>query len=984
MRRKLHSSIIFNVFWLLFVFIVPELSHAVTVSKTGGDYNRIQDALDNAVPGDTIYVKEGTYKEKLEFYRGGSKGMGNIVLKNFENDKVVLDGRGIRDTNMIYINNQSYIVIQGFEIINNLNVRTGAAIMIEGHGSNIEIRNNKIHEIRGRLAMGITVYGTSSTPIENLIIDGNEIFNCEPTKAGAIHINGNVRDFKVTNNSVHDVNNAGIEIIGGQTWIKGYFPQGGLCKNNVVYRARSKYRSDNFAGIHVDGAKDITIEGNRIYDNDIGIDISAWKKGVDTTGIIVRQNIVYANDNDGMSFGGYERRGGRVINSEFYNNVLYKNQVELGGGGELTGRFAFNNVIANNIIFAGRQGIIYASWNGDDGNTFDNNCYYRQANSEEEPFYVNNTGFEDFREYRSSTSRDKNSIFKDPMFNNESSHDFTLKMNSPCIDAGVDLGIAYSNAAPDIGVFEQGLNIITEKIPEKDLPAIKQAAKNGTHLEIEHITFGNVFPVFFKYYDEHPVGNAILRNKTTFPAKDIEITLFVKQYMDIPKKCQAPKTLKAGEQKEIGLNVLFTNNVLEITEGTKVAVLITLEYSLKGAIYKEEYTETMRIHNRNAMTWDDDRKAAAFVTAKDPAVLRFAKNVVGVVGRKESRAVNKNLLTAIAMHEAVSLYGMSYVIDPTTPFKEFSVSKKAVDFLQFPRQTLEYRAGDCDDLSILYSALLESVGIETSFITIPGHILMAFSLDLEPDKARKTLISSDELIFMGKNVWIPVEVTALDNGFLKAWEIGAKEWREAVSKDKEGFFPMLDSWTVYEPVGLPGDAAPISPPSKDQLTVSYLEEVTKFIDKIILPMVAKLQSEINKSEGDPKFVNKLGVLYARNGLTDKAQKEFKRLLSKNESYVPALLNLGNIYYLEDDMEKALLYYEKAYSPEPGNPKVILCMARVNHELENYGIVNKFYNKLKETDPDLAARYLYLGLKGEESTRAADISGVKDTVLWDEE
>ncbi|KKK79349.1 hypothetical protein LCGC14_2834410, partial [marine sediment metagenome] len=167
MHRKLHSSVIYSVFLLLFFLILPELSHAVIVSKTGGDYNRIQDALDNAVPGDTIYVKEGTYKEKLEFYRGGSKGMGYIILKNYENDKVVLNGRGIRADNMIYINNQSYIVIQGFEIINNLNVRTGAAIMIEGQGSNVEIRNNKIHEMRGRQAMGITVYGTSSAPYEN-------------------------------------------------------------------------------------------------------------------------------------------------------------------------------------------------------------------------------------------------------------------------------------------------------------------------------------------------------------------------------------------------------------------------------------------------------------------------------------------------------------------------------------------------------------------------------------------------------------------------------------------------------------------------------------------------------------------------------------------------------------------------------------------------------------------------------------------------
>jgi hypothetical protein len=58
------------------------------------------------------------------------------------------------------------------------------------------------------------------------------------------------------------------------------------------------------------------------------------------------------------------------------------------------------------------------------------------------------------------------------------------------------------------------------------------------------------------------------------------------------------------------------------------------------------------------------------------------------------------------------------VVDPVTPYKKFS-QNLSVDFLQFPNQTLEYKARDCDDLSMLYNALLESVGIKTAFITIP-------------------------------------------------------------------------------------------------------------------------------------------------------------------------------------------------------------------------------------------------------------------------
>lgn len=63
--------------------------------------------------------------------------------------------------------------------------------------------------------MGITIYGASDTPISDLIIDGNEIYN-QTTTSEALTLNGNVMGFQVTNNFVHDVNNIGIDFIGGR------------------------------------------------------------------------------------------------------------------------------------------------------------------------------------------------------------------------------------------------------------------------------------------------------------------------------------------------------------------------------------------------------------------------------------------------------------------------------------------------------------------------------------------------------------------------------------------------------------------------------------------------------------------------------------------------------------------------------------------------------------------------------------------------
>src|SRR6185369_5336514 len=101
---------------------------------------------------------------------------------------------------MVLIDSRSYVKLVGFEIRNNLGVNDGSGVRILGSGSHIEIRDNEIHDIRGDDAMGITVYGTAATPIDNLIIDGNEIHDCEPFRSEALTLNGNITNFEVTNN----------------------------------------------------------------------------------------------------------------------------------------------------------------------------------------------------------------------------------------------------------------------------------------------------------------------------------------------------------------------------------------------------------------------------------------------------------------------------------------------------------------------------------------------------------------------------------------------------------------------------------------------------------------------------------------------------------------------------------------------------------------------------------------------------------------
>src|SRR5208283_3177539 len=91
---------------------------------------------------------------------------------------------------------------------------------------------------------------------------------------------------------------------------------------------------------------------------------------------------------------------------------------------------------------------------------------------------------------------------------------------------------------------------------------------------------------------------------------------------------------------------------------------VDVEYTVGGQMQHQDLVQSLPILDRNATTWTDNRRAAAFVTAKDPAVLTFSKNVNSMVKGKIQGAVNPNLLTAIAFFQALQLYGLTYSQDP--------------------------------------------------------------------------------------------------------------------------------------------------------------------------------------------------------------------------------------------------------------------------------------------------------------------------------
>jgi hypothetical protein len=444
----------------------------------GDPWDDINTNLSSLSAGDTMLLRGGntkagaqSYTEQVNIRSSNSCANGTavnpITIRNYTDEYVVFDVNGADPDQMVI--DRSYWIIEGQGVDGNgdyymefdKQARWQSAVQILAGGDYTELRYLEVHngsyfgididDSDYVIIENCTVYdfdGGASADAHGIIVRGfsdyGTIRNCEiyDCFGDCIEVFTDFTTEEKTSWEVHDCEmytnvaaqgstELAIGFKGGESW---------SVHDNTVHGFR--HCDGTTGGTSSDGEAFIIGAGginSEFYDNII-YDISGNAIRIDRTGVVFRHNLIYDLAYDSTTDEAtvlYVTSGGD--NAKLYNNTVvgdygWPTQADDKLYRSLAGA---TGVILKNNIFKDTGDI-----NDGGSQTYDYNCWYNAY----------------------ATLSGANDVTDDPLFNDEGADDYTLASNSPCIDAGVDLGYSYNGSAPDIGYWESDYPAATTTI----------------------------------------------------------------------------------------------------------------------------------------------------------------------------------------------------------------------------------------------------------------------------------------------------------------------------------------------------------------------------------------------------------------------------------------------------------------------------------------------------------------------------------------
>jgi len=522
---------------VLVLLLLPELLFA-RIIRIPYDYFKIQEGIDAATDGDTVWVDLGTYFEGINF-----KGKNILVTSNyiFDHDPVtientIIDGDSLRGTDTAsvvrFISGESQDAI-----LTGLTIQNGGGTYIDGwyrHGGGIlsinsspRIQSNYIKDNNTRYDLwdsgkggGIAVLGNSFAQIEGNRIDNNTGGGYYYGYGGGIYFDGDsciLKDNEISSNCAY-----GYSFM--STW--GYAYGGGVFakgeKITVVGNliARNSVVGGGEAvggGAYISASEDVILEHSVLDSNECRIDgyapgeVAGAGAYLKAGGFLsIAHNEVSRNYKPPWSMPCILLGAGMLVGGSPTEVEVRWNRFEQNRGEALFLRCPVPTdsfLVTRNIVYGDSLGIYCQNC----GPRIENNTLYSTSGYGIKTYLAGNTGLQIRNNIIASTVEGPGivseggytpelyyndvwdnaggnyqgvepgqfDIHEDPLFVDPQRGDFRLTEESPCIDAG-DPDPRYNDpdgSRNDIGAFWLGYTPVSET-PAEVLPKEFELSQN--------------------------------------------------------------------------------------------------------------------------------------------------------------------------------------------------------------------------------------------------------------------------------------------------------------------------------------------------------------------------------------------------------------------------------------------------------------------------------------------------------------------------
>jgi hypothetical protein len=268
-------------------------------------------AAAEAMPGTTVCLMSGTWKERLVLTRSGTANA-PVVFAAAPNAKPVIDGKDIRlaggFAGLVHMEGLSWVEVRGLTVRNAGPGSLAAGVM----GRNCEHVSVKNCRTKGTNSSGIGVWFSKS-----VLVEGNDVTDaCRDGSQECITVAG-CDGFEIAGNTVHDCVNG---------------KRGG-------------------EGIDAKHSKHGTIHGNTVHHTRrLGIYVDAWDFHM--VDVEVYDNLVYETQSNGYALAA--ENNGTLENVRFHDNVAFRNAhvgLTLADWGEKVPHHGLKNIVIEHNTF---------------------------------------------------------------------------------------------------------------------------------------------------------------------------------------------------------------------------------------------------------------------------------------------------------------------------------------------------------------------------------------------------------------------------------------------------------------------------------------------------------------------------------------------------------------------------------------------------------------------------------------------------------